>query len=325
MRAIRIFEPGAPDVLKIVDLPDLDAGPGQAVVRIEYAGVNFGDTALRRGTYPGGGTGAGVTPGIEAIGQVTAVGDGVSAAGVGDWVAIAGDLGCYAEYNVVNAERLIPVPAGTDHRSAAAVLQQGRTAHYLAYDAYPIQAGDRVLIHAGAGGVGMLLIQMAKNVGAYVYTTVSNDEKAAFARSVGADEVIVYTRERADEAIQRSTGGEGVQVVYDHVGKDTFEQSMNSLARKGHLVMYGTTSGPPPPVDFGAMRNRGSFYVSTHSGADYRRTREELIARAHDVFRWLNEGVLQAHVHAEYPLGEAVQAHRDIESRGTIGKLLLRP
>jgi NADPH2:quinone reductase len=216
------------------------------------------------------------------------------------------------------------MPPGINHRDAAAALQQGRTAHYLAHDAYPVQAGDRILVHAGAGGVGMLLVQMAKNRGAYVFTTVSSDAKAEFAREIGADEVIVYTRERADEVIRRSTNGEGVQAVYDHVGKDTFEQSLNSLARRGHLVMYGVTSGPPPPVDFAAMRNRGSFYVSTHSGADYRRTRDELIARAHDVFRWLNEGALHVRVHAEYPLAEAAQAHRDIESRGTIGKLLLR-
>jgi NADPH2:quinone reductase len=324
MKAIQIFESGGPDVLKYVDLPDPVAGLGQAVVRIEYAGVNYGDTALRRGTYPGGG-GEGVTPGIEAIGRVTAVGEGVTEVRAGDEVAIAGDLGCYAEYNAVSADRLIPLPPGINHRDAAAALQQGRTAHYLAHDAYPIQPGDRVLVHAGAGGVGMLLVQMAKNRGAYVFTTVSSDEKAAFAREIGADEVIVYTRERADEVIQRSTGGEGVQAAYDHVGKDTFEQSLNSLARKGHLVMYGVTSGPPPPVDFAAMRNRGSFYVSTHSGADYRRTREELIARAHDVFRWLNEGALQVRVHAEYSLADAWQAHRDIESRATIGKLLLRP
>jgi NADPH2:quinone reductase len=324
MKAIRIFESGGPEVLRYVDLPDPVAEPGQAIVQIAYAGVNYGDTSLRRGTYPGGG-GEGVTPGIEGIGRVSAVGEGVTLVHPGDEVAIAGDLGCYAEYNVVDAARLIPMPPGVNHRDAAAALQQGRTAHYLAHDAYPVQPGDRVLVHAGAGGVGMLLIQMAKNRGAYVFTTVSSDEKAEFAREIGADEVIIYTRERADDVIQRSTAGEGVQVVYDHVGKDTFEQSLNSLARRGHLVMYGVTSGPPPPVDFAAMRNRGSFYVSTHSGADYRRTREELIARAYDVFRWLGEGSLQVRIHAEYPLAEAAQAHRDIESRETIGKLLLKP
>jgi NADPH2:quinone reductase len=311
-------------VLRYVDLPDPVAEPGQAIVQIAYAGVNYGDTSLRRGTYPGGG-GEGVTPGIEGIGRVSAVGEGVTLVRPGDEVAIAGDLGCYAEYNVVDAARLIPMPPGVNHRDAAAALQQGRTAHYLAHDAYSVQPGDRVLVHAGAGGVGMLLIQMAKNRGAYVFTTVSSDEKAEFAREIGADEVIIYTRERADDVIQRSTAGEGVQVVYDHVGKDTFEQSLNSLARRGHLVMYGVTSGPPPPVDFAAMRNRGTFYVSTHSGADYRRTREELIARAYDVFRWLGEGSLQVRIHAEYPLAEAAQAHRDIESRETIGKLLLKP
>ena len=324
MKAIRIFESGGPEVLKYVDAPAPVAGPGEAVVKIEYAGVNYGDTGVRRGTYPGGDN-PGVTPGIEGIGRVASVGEGVTEVRIGDDVAIAGDLGCYAEYNVVAANRLIPMPPGINHRAAAAVLQQGRTAHYLAHDAYPIQQGDRVLVHAGAGGVGMLLVQMAKNRGAYVFTTVSSDEKAGFAREIGADEVIVYTREKVDEVVLKSTGKEGVQVVYDHVGKDTFEASLNSLARKGHLVMYGVTSGPPPPVDFGALRHKGSFYVSTHSGADYRRTREELIARAHDVFRWVNEGALQVRVHEEYPLAEAWRAHRDIESRQTIGKLLLKP
>lgn len=324
MKAIRVFESGGPEVLKYVDVPDPVAGPGQAVVRIEYAGVNFGDTGVRRGTYPGGDV-PGVTPGIEAVGVVAAVASDVSLVHPGDNVAIAGDLGCYAEYHAVHADRLIPLPQGISHRDAAAVLQQGRTAHYLAHDAYPVQPGDRVLVHAGAGGVGMLLLQMAKNRGAYVFTTVSSEEKAQFASSIGADETIIYTREPFADAVMRATRGEGVKAVYDHIGKDTLQGSLDSLARKGHLVMYGTTSGPPPPVDFGALRHKGSFYVSTHSGVDYRRSREELIARAHDVFRWVSEGALQVHIHAEYPLAEAWRAHRDLESRGTIGKLLLKP
>lgn len=324
MKAIRIFESGAPEVLKYVDVADPIPGAGEALIKIEYAGVNFGDTALRRGTYPGGDD-SGLTPGIEAVGIVAAIGAAVTEVSVGEHVAIAGDLGCYAEFNVVAANRLIPIPAGINQRDAAAALQQGRTAHYLAHDAYPIQSGDNILVHAGAGGVGMLLIQMAKNLGARVFTTVSTDEKADFAREIGADDVINYTRESFDEVVMKATNGAGVQAVYDHIGKDTFSQSLNSLARKGHLVMYGVTSGPPPPVDFGAMRHKGTFYVSTHSGADYRRTREELIARAHDVFRWVSEGSLQVRIHQEYALADAWQAHRDIQGRGTIGKLLLKP
>ncbi len=324
MKAIRIHKSGGPEVLQYEDCPEPIAGPGQAVVRIQYAGVNYGDTGVRRGTYPGGDV-PGVTPGIEGVGVVTEVGEGVTEYRPGDSVAIAGELGCYAELIAVRSERLIPMPAGIDAKLAAAGLQQGRTAHYLAHDAYPIQPGDRVLIHAGAGGVGMMLVQMAKNRGAYVFTTVSNDEKAQFAREIGADEVIDYTRDDFAAAVLKATDGDGVQAVYDHVGKTTFEGSLACVGRKGHLLMYGQTSGPPPPVDFGALRSKGSFYVSTHSGADYRRTTEELIARAHDVFRWIREGDLRVRIHKEYPLADAWQAHRDIESRGTIGKLLLVP
>ena len=323
MKAVRIHEPGGVEVLRYEDVPDPVAGPGQAVVTITVIGVNFGDTAQRSRNYRG--QPLPQTIGIEAVGVVTSVGAGVTEVQPGQRVAIAGEPGAYAEQAAVNASRLIPIPAQLDDKRAAAVLMQGRTAHYLALDACPIHAGDKVLIHAGAGGVGSLLIQIAKRRGAYVFTTVSSAEKARFAADLGADYVINYVEQDFEAVIGEATGGEGVQAVYDAVGKTTFEGSFRSLARKGHLVMYGQGSGPPPPLDFERMRARGSFHVSSHAGADYRQTREELFGRTDDLFRWLREGELRLHISKEYPLSAAAQAHHDIESRGTIGKLLLIP
>lgn len=323
MKTIRVHEFGGPEVLRLEEAPDPVPGPGQAVVRLQYAGINFGDTAQFRGTYAF--ARVPMTPGSEGAGTVVAVGEGVTNLTVGQRVATGGDMGTCAEMIAVNADRLIPLPAGFEPRLAAAVLMQGRTAHYLSRDAYPIQRGDRVLIHAGAGGVGSLLIQLAKRAGAFVFTTVSTEEKAEFAREQGADHVINYSREDFAEVILEATNGEGVQCVYDSVGRTTFEGSLKATARRGHLVMAGAASGPPPLVDFSqqAMRHRGSIYISTHFGADYRRTPEEQVGRAYDLFRWVQEGELRVHIHREYPLAQAADAYREIENRGTMGKILL--
>jgi NADPH2:quinone reductase len=324
MKAIRVHEFGGPEVLELEEVPDPVAGPGQAVVKLQYAGINFGDTPQFRGTYAF--AKVPITPGAEGAGTVIAVGGGVTELQVGQRVATGGDLGTCAEMIAVNADRLIPLPANLDSKQAAAVLMQGRTAHYLSRDAYPIQEGDRVLIHAGAGGVGSLLIQLAKRAGAYVFTTVSTDEKAEFAREQGADHVINYSNEDFAEVVLEATNGKGVEAVFDSVGKTTFEGSLKCTARRGHLVMAGAASGPPPLVDFSqqAMRARGSVYISTHFGADYRRTPEEQVGRAYDLFRWLQEGELRTHIHREYALAETADAYREIEDRKTMGKILLK-
>jgi NADPH2:quinone reductase len=285
-------------------------------------GVNYGDTAGRRGGYytaplP-------IIPGIEATGVVEAIAPDVTEVRVGQAVSFMGEPSAYAEKVAVRASRLIPTPTGVDARTACATLAQGRTAHYLAMDAYPIQSGDTVLIHSGAGGVGVFLVQIAKKLGARVISTVSTADKVPFVRDFGADEVIVSTEEDFAERTQALTGGEGVQAVFDANGRDTFDRSLDCVARRGHLVMYGAASGPPPPLDW-AKHGRKSYYVSTHSGADYRATRDELLGRAGDIFRWVREGDLRVHIHKEYPLSEAAQAHRDLESRTTMGKLLLIP
>jgi NADPH2:quinone reductase len=324
MKAIRANEFGGPEVLKLEDVPDPVAAPGQAVVKLEYAGINFGDTPQFRGTYAF--AKVPMTPGSEGAGTVVALGEGVTSLQLGQRVATGGDFGTCAEMIAVNADRLIPLPAGLDTRQAAAVLMQGRTAHYLSRDAYPIQADDKVLIHAGAGGVGSLLIQLAKRAGAYVFTTVSTDVKADFAREQGADHVINYSNEDFAEVVLEATNGEGVQAVFDSVGKTTFEGSLKCTARRGHLVMAGAASGPPPLVDFSqqAMRPRGSVYISTHFGADYRKTPEEQVGRAYDLFRWLQEGELRTHIHREFSLAETADAYREIEDRKTMGKILIK-
>jgi len=323
VKAIRVYAFGGPEVLQFEDVPDPVAGPGQAVVWLRYAGINFGDTPQFHGTYPG--ARVPMTPGAEGVGVVASIGEGVTEVQPGQLVATGGDIGTCAEMIAVNADRLIPLPAGLDPKLACAVLMQGRTAHYLSRDAYPIKPGERVLVHAGAGGVGSLLIQMAKRAGAFVFATVSTEEKADFAREQGADHVINYLHEDFAEAILEATNGDGVDAIFDAVGKTTIDGDLRAVARRGHIVLYGASSGPPPPIDFSqqAMRHRGSVYVSTHFGADYRRTPQEQTGRAYDLFRWLQEGELRVHIHREYPLAEAADAYIEIENRGTLGKILL--
>lgn len=327
MKAVRVHTPGGPEVLTYEDVPDPAPGPGEALVELKVIGVNFSDTHYRKGNYPNQVMSLPLVPGHEATGIVREVGEGVTEVRPGQWVAFAGQhrYGTYKELMTLPAVNVVPLPAGIEPKLAVAVLNQGQTAHYLTHDARPLAAGERVLIHAGAGGVGSNLVQMAKMLGAYVYTTVSSEEKAAFVRDLGADEVILYSEADFEEEIRKATGGEGVHVVYDAIGGDNLMKSIRCAARKGHVVTYGQASGTPPPPLQWPLRGMGSLYLSNHTGADYNRPGEENIGRAHEIFRWVREGQLKVHIHQEYALADAAQAHRDIESRGTIGKLLLIP
>jgi len=322
MQAIQITQTGGADVLQLRELPTPTPGPGEALIRIEACGVNFIDIYLREGRYP---SPLPFIPGQEAAGVVAALGPGVSTFKVGDRVAWCGIPGTYAEFAVAPVARLIAIPDGITTRQAAAAMLQGMTAHYLAYSTYAIQMGDAVLIHAGAGGVGLLLIQMAKSVGARVFATVSTEEKAELARAAGADETILYTREDFTAKVREFTGGAGVPVVYDSVGKTTFDGSLACLRPRGVLVLYGGASGAVPPFDLIQLSARGSLYITRPTLKDYIATREELVQRAGDVLRWVAEGTLKLRLEHNYPLADAAQAHRDLESRKTTGKLLLIP
>jgi NADPH2:quinone reductase len=322
MRAIEIEKTGGPEVLVLRELPVPQPGPQQVLVKIEAIGVNFIDIYLREGRYPAK---LPFVPGQEAAGVVTALGPGVSGFKVGDRVVWCHILGAYAEYAVVPLGVLIAVPDGVTTRQAAAALLQGTTAHYLSHSTYAIQRGDAVLVHAGAGGVGLLLIQMAKRLGARVLTTVSTEAKAALAREAGADETILYTREDFAARVRELTGGEGVPVVYDSVGKTTFEGSLACLRRRGLMVLYGGASGPVPPLDLIRLSTMGSLYVTRPTMKDYTSTRQELEQRVGDVLGWVGDGSLKLRIEHSYPLAEAAQAHRDLEGRKTTGKVLLAP
>jgi NADPH2:quinone reductase len=322
MRAIQITQTGGPEVLVIRELPTPTPGPGQVLIQIEAAGVNFIDVYLREGRYPAQ---LPFVPGQEAAGTVIALGPDVSTVKVGDRVAWCHAMGTYAEYAVAPAARLIAVPEDLSTRQAAGAMLQGMTAHYLAHTTYPIQRGDDVLIHAGAGGVGLLLIQMAKHRGARVLTTVSTEEKAALARKAGADEVILYTQEDFVAKVRELTGGRGVPVVYDSVGKTTFDGGLACLRTRGMMVLYGASSGAVPPFDLIQLSTKGSLFVTRPTMKDYTATREDLEMRAGDVLRWVSEGSLKLRLEHSYPLAEAEQAHRDLEARKTTGKVLLIP
>jgi NADPH2:quinone reductase len=322
MRAIEIEKTGGPEVLVLRELPVPQPGPQQVLVKIEAIGVNFIDIYLREGRYPAK---LPFVPGQEAAGVVTALGPGVSGFKVGDRVVWCHILGAYAEYAVVPLGVLIAVPDGVTTRQAAAALLQGTTAHYLSHSTYAIQRGDAVLVHAGAGGVGLLLIQMAKRLGARVLTTVSTEAKAALAREAGADETIIYTREDFAARVRELTGGVGVPVVYDSVGKTTFDGSLACLRRRGLMVLYGGASGPVLPLDLIRLSTMGSLYVTRPTMKDYTATREELEQRAGDVLSWVADGSMKLRIEHSYPLAEAAQAHRDLEARKTTGKVLLEP
>jgi NADPH2:quinone reductase len=305
-------------------VPTPEPGPGRVLVQIEASGVNFIDVYLREGRYPAQ---LPFVPGQEAAGTVIAVGTDVPGDSfkVGDRVAWCHVLGTYAEFAEAPISKLIAIPEGISTRQAAAAMLQGMTAHYLAHSTYAIRPGDDVLIHAGAGGVGLLLIQMAKRLGARVMTTVSTEEKAALARHAGADEVILYTKEDFAAKVKDLTGGRGVPVVYDSVGKTTFDGSLACLRPRGMMVLYGGSSGAVPPFDLMQLSAKGSLYVTRPSLKDYIQTREELEQRAGDVLRWVSEGRLKLKLDHSYPLAEAAQAHRDLEGRKTTGKVLLIP
>jgi NADPH2:quinone reductase len=307
--------------MELVELPMPKPGAGQVLVKIEAVGVNFIDTYLREGRYPAE---LPFIPGQEAAGTVVELGDGVSGFAVGDRVAWNGTRGTYAEFACAPASDLLPIPDGMSFEQAAAVLLQGLTAHYLAHDTHPIRAGETVLIHAGAGGVGLLLTQMAKRLGARVLTTVSTEEKAELSRAAGADKVILYTTESFMEEVKLQTDGAGLPVVYDSVGKTTFDDSLKCLQPRGLLALYGASSGAVPPFDPIRLM-AGSLYVTRPTLKDYVRTRSELERRVADVFGWVARGELQVRIGARYPLGEAAQAHRDLAGRKTTGKVLLTP
>jgi NADPH2:quinone reductase len=324
MQAIQILTTGSADVLTLRDLPTPSPGPGQALIRIEASGVNFIDIYLREGRYPAP---LPYTLGQEAAGTIVALGDDNTANGfkVGDRVVWAHYPGTYAQLAVAPVSLLIHVPQSLTSQQAAAAILQGMTANYLACSTYPIQPGDEVLIHAGAGGVGLLLIQMAKALGARVFTTVSTDEKADLARSAGADEVILYTREDFVEKIKKLATGPGLHAVYDSVGKTTFEKSLQVLRPRGIMVLFGGSSGAVPPFDLIKLSTLGSLYVTRPTLKDYVATRDQLETRASAVLQSVAQGTLKLRIEHIYPLAAAAHAHRDLESRKTTGKLLLIP
>ncbi len=322
MKAIRVHAVGGPDVLRYEETPVPPAGPGQALIEIEAAGVNFIDVYQRAGLYK---LETPFTLGQEGAGTVAAVGSGVTQVKPGDRVAYTSVLGSYAEFAVVPAERLVMLPPGVSARQGAAVMLQGLTAHYLATSTYPLKPGDVCLVHAAAGGVGLLLCQMAKLRGATVIGTVSTEAKAELARGAGADHVILYTNQDFEAEVKRITNGAGLQVVYDSVGRTTFEKSLNSLARRGMLVLFGQSSGPVGPFDPQVLNQKGSLYLTRPTLFHYIATREELISRAGEVLGWVATGSLRLRIDREYPLVEAAAAHRSLEARETSGKLLLLP
>lgn len=322
MRAIRVHAHGGPEVLKIEDVEARPPGPGEARVRIEAVGVNYIDVYHRSGLYPNT---LPFTPGLEAGGVVTAVGEGVAQVKAGDRVAYTDQLGAYAEEAVVAAARLVAVPAALSTRDAAAAMLQGMTAHYLAHTTYPLKPGDACLVHAAAGGVGLLLVQMAKRQGARVLATVSTGAKEALAREAGADEVIRYDQADFQAEARRLTGGHGVNVVYDSVGRDTFERSLQSLAPRGMLVLFGQSSGPVAPFNPALLASGGSLFLTRpvlfHHVAD----QQSLRARASEVLGAVAAGGLRLRIGATFPLAEAAEAHRALEGRRTTGKVLLVP
>ena len=313
---------GSADVLTLRDLPTPTPGPGEALIRIEASGVNFIDTYLREGRYAAK---LPYTLGQEAAGIVVAVADDVTTVKAGDRVAWCLIPGTYAQLAVAPVDRLVVIPDRVTFQQAAAAILQGMTAHYLSHSAYPIQQGDEVLIQAGAGGTGLLLIQMAKARGARVFTTVSTDEKAELARAAGADEIILYTKEDFAAKVKALTSGRGLPVVYDSVGKSTFEKSLEVLRPRGLLVLFGGASGAVPPFDLIRLSHMGSLYVTRPTLKDYVATRADLEARANDVFNGVVNGTLKLRLEYTYPLADAAHAHSDLESRKTTGKLLLIP
>ena len=322
MKAIQVKQVGGPEAMEVVELPVPQPKPNEAVVKLAASGVNFIDVYFREGRYKAP---LPFIPGQEGAGEVTAVGADVKSLKVGDRVAWTGLQGAYAEYAAVPADRLVTIPQGVSEQQAAAAMLQGMTAHYLSHDTYPLKRDETALVHAAAGGVGLLLVQMAHNIGARVIATVSTEEKAKLAREAGADEVILYTQVDFEAETKRLTGGKGVDVVYDSVGKTTFEKGLNILRPRGMMVLFGGSSGAVPPFDLVALSQKGSLYVTRPTLFNYMATREELVARSGAVFGMMAEGKLMLRIEHIYTLAEAQRAHRDLEGRKTTGKLLLIP
>jgi NADPH:quinone reductase len=320
MKAIQVKETGGPEVLTFTELPIPEPKPNEALVKLSISGVNFIDVYYREGRYAAK---VPFVPGQEGAGIISAVGSDVKSLKAGDRVAYTAPIGSYAEYAAVPADRLVKIPDHVDFEQAAAAMLQGMTAHYLSHDTYPLKNGETALVHAAAGGVGLLLVQMAHNIGARVIATVSTEAKAALARDAGADDVILYSQQDFEAETKRIMGGKGVDVVYDSVGKTTFEKGLNVLRTRGMMVLFGGSSGAVPPFDLIALSQKGSLYITRPTLGHYLLTPEELQKRAGAVLGMIEAGSLKLRIEHRYPLSEAQQAHRDLEARKTTGKLLL--
>ncbi len=322
MKAVRVHEYGGPEVLRYEEVPVPEPGAGEARVKIDAIGLNYIDIYQRTGLYP---LKTPFTLGMEGAGVVDSVVANVTEVKKGDRVAYAMHLGSYAEYAIVPVWKLVPLPRHIDSRSAAALMLQGMTAHYLTHSTYPLKKGETALVHAAAGGVGLLLIQTAKRIGATVFGTVSTEEKARLAREAGADEVILYTQADFSAEVKRLTNGSGVHVVYDSVGKDTFEKSLDCLRPRGYLALFGQSSGPVPPFELGKLAAKGSLFVTRPTLLHYASNREELLKRSNDLFGWIGSGKLKLRIDKTFPLSEAAEAHRLLAGRKTTGKVILEP
>lgn len=322
MKIIQVAKHGGPEELKLVDAPVPKPGPNEALVKIAASGVNFIDVYFRTGLYKADPP---FTPGNEAAGTVEAVGSEVTEVAPGDRVAYAMFRGSYAEYVAVPARQLVKIPDGIDFETAAAAMLQGMTAHYLTHSTFPLKPGDKCLVHASAGGAGRLIVQMAKMLGATVYGTAGTDEKAAIAKEGGADEVIVYTRQDFVAEVKRLTDGKGVDVVYDSVGQSTFLKGLDIIRPRGLMALFGQSSGAVEPFNPSILNQKGSLFLTRPSLAHHCLTREELLWRAGDVLNWIASGKLKLRIDRTYALGDAAQAHRDLEGRKTAGKVLLLP
>jgi len=322
MKAIRVHGPGGPEALRYEDVPQPAPGPGEVLIEVQAAGVNYIDVYQRTGLYK---VALPFTLGQEAAGVVTALGSGVTEVKVGDRVAYTHVMGAYAEYAVVPADRVLVLPDGVSTKQGAAAMLQGMTAHYLASTTYALRSGDTCLVHAAAGGVGLLLCQIARLRGARVLGTVSTREKAELARQAGADAVILYTEQDFETEAKRLTNGAGLQVVYDSVGKTTFEKGLNCLTRRGMMVLYGQSSGPVGAFDPQVLSQKGSLFLTRPTLGHYIATRTELLERAGEVLGWIKSGRLKLLIQHEFPLAQAPEAHRALEGRKTTGKVLLIP
>jgi NADPH:quinone reductase len=322
MKAIQVHEPGGPEKLIYEEVTAPAPGPGQALIRIKAIGLNYIDIYYRTGSYKAS---MPFIPGMEAAGVIETVAEDVKDVKPGDRVAYAGVLGAYADYAVVNAWKLAKLPDSLDFEIGAALMLQGMTAHYLAFSTFPLRSGEIALVHAAAGGVGLLLIQIAKKIGAKIIGTVSTEEKAALAVAAGADHVILYTQVDFEKEVKEITGGEGVHVVYDSVGRTTFDKGLNCLKRRGMMVLFGQSSGPVPPVDLAALNQKGALYITRPGLPHYTANKEELSWRAGDILQWAAEKTLDIRIDRVQSLKEAAQAHRALEGRETAGKVLLKP